>query len=193
MFLAFLTTSNENHYLLYIYIFYRPTIEQFVSSIFFGYITPFSVGITFNNTKINTPTTLTYDLIWLNSTLANTTRVFRCIDLNQLKIDYVDFFKLECQLEVDVDAWFHNPLPWEIEIETIDTQLYFPDPLGFGCTPLGCIYPPVASYYVGHIVEPSGFQPPMPYEAPFYLSDNAFNRTTLRVKTDSDELCISKF
>ncbi len=32
----------------------------------------------------------------------------------------------------------------------------------------------------------------MPYEAPFHLDHSSFNRTTLRIKTDSDELCISK-
>jgi hypothetical protein len=90
----------------------RPKLQEFVSSIFFGYSTPFSVDVTFNNSKINT--TLSYSLIWLNSTLENATKVFRCIEMNDLKIDYADFFELKCKIEVDVDAYFYNPLPWLI-------------------------------------------------------------------------------
>jgi hypothetical protein len=69
------------------------------------------------------------------------------VELSSIDITFED-------LDMSVDAWFHNPLPFPITLASVYYDVYFKDLDGADCIDGYCYYSPVPDFYLATVMEP---------------------------------------
>jgi len=120
----------------------------------------------------------------------NSTKVIKCIELVSMSysvLDIIDPWRT-CHLDCLVDAYFHNPLPFEMELVNLTYVVTFNDTIGFLCVLGECIYPPEDDIYFATVLEP-GPIPPDQNALPLILPASQTGITAIRMDGVSNELC----
>jgi hypothetical protein len=166
----------------------RRQLEDFISAYAFQHRLRASVDAALIDPRFTAPVPIKFNFTLPPSAGGNDTDLVRCVELTSINYSLVDVLLLKCQLDCVVDAWFHNPLPLPLSLNSLQYDVYFDDPDGALCVAGVCYYPPKDSVFFTHVQEP-GSTPPEENALPLTLTPGETGKTAMHMSGFSNELC----